>query len=1000
MQSMIQFVTGIFEVTAVIVCVSWIWVNAYHYYPMIVTSLGSIIGRVTSSGQRATTLSDEELPTVDVLLPAYHESEVIENSIASVRDANYPREKITLAVLVEPDDRETRSKLERIENEYEFTVITVPESYPGESNKPRALNYGFERLEGNIVSITDAEDIVDPDLYRRVAERLVVDDCDYVQGRLDMVNEDDGWMNIMFRAEYGYWYKVNTPAKYHRGYPIPLGGTTCFFPRELLEEMSERRFEEYDDPWSDKEWEWVREHDLDGYRPWDPNNVTEDFELGLFLWQEGYTPGYVDVTPTDEESPLSLHAWVRQRTRWKKGKIQTFLQYARHPPESLREKIHVYTQSAVPHLGPINLLSVIVILLGANLFGYQLRQITSIILISAFALALVMLGLYSYGYWSVSDKSRGVRLRRTAVVGLTLPFYWVLQWLADMRALKQAYSGEYHWAKTTHFGRNVNPDGGVRQGTFLGHDRDEALSVHGRLLALLGMLSLAAILRLYNFAEWSLYGDELYSITSRGALPIQQLLTVPLSLDSHPPFYYLVLHYWMDLFGNSVASARSLSVVFSLGAMVLLYKLGSELFDDRVGLLATLLFALSSFQVHYGRITRMYSLFAFLTLASWYGFVRLGDNGTRRSIFGYVVATALLIYTHVFGLFVLGAQHLYVLLSETKAGLKWRRWLKVQAIVGVFVMPWLLMLATRVISLLTSGSEGTIISWVPTPNVGIITHTILRYAGWPHHFPIINESWLSRTVAAVLVFIYVGCVVLSFIRFGETEKYEFTDIPKVGQLSTLFVVPIAAPFLVSFFVVPIYFPRFTLPASLALFLLVAVGILNISNRWRQVAVVALIVLCSLTLVGQYHATDTRADWEGAAACLNQNAGDGDAVLYQTFWIQNYVEYYQNTPGVEKFGVLSPDELTQNREYGRNLSQIRRLSARFDRIWLVQYQPSDENRIRSTLDDTHEVSHERDFGPLEVYLFQRDGKTENANTSCSGVSDSAELRPPSGVVSPT
>ncbi|WP_232686903.1 glycosyltransferase [Halobacterium zhouii] len=986
-------VSMVFEGVAILICLSWIWVNSYHYYPMVVTALESLLQRATgpaSTGQDLVangsqpaspdsltlTIPEQELPSIDVLLPAYREGSVIEHSIGSIREADYPQDKLTVTVLLEPDDDETTEVLDRIEDDYEFDALTVPPEYPGDQNKPRALNYGFEKISGDVVSITDAEDVVHPKLYRGVAEKLAAGH-DYVQGRLDMVNENDGWMNLLFRAEYGYWYLVNTWAKYKRRYPIPLGGTTCFFPRELLETMSERRLEKYEDPWSETDWAWVEDHALQGYRPWDPQNVTEDFELGLFLWQEGYNAGYLRDTPTDEESPLSMHAWVRQRTRWKKGKIYTFFQYLRYPPDTTEGKFHVYTQSAVPHLGPVSLVATAVLLLGANLLGYPLHPITSTVLIAGFLMATVVVALYAYGYWTVSEKPWPMRLRRSTVVALTLPMYWFMQWVADVRALRQTYAGELHWAKTTHFGRNVDPDATAISGTTAypadgepTADAENSGWVNTEhLLALASVVFVGVGLRIYGLTDWSLYGDELYSVTSRAALPVRELLMVPLPLDSHPPLYYLLLHYWMDLFGNSVASIRSMSVLLGAGAILIMYALGTELYDSRTGLLAAFLLAISTFHIHYSRVARMYSLFVLLALASWYGFTRLRTRSTSASVV-YVVSTALLVYTHVFGLFVVAAQYVYVLLSETNAGLDWRRWAGVQAAVGVLTAPWVARLTFHVWALLTGVREGGIISWVPPPRIGIVTNTVLRYVGWPHNFPLLVESGWSRLVAAVLVVVYVVCAVLAVATYTDDREWQFADISAVGQLSVLLAVPIVVPFLVSYLVTPVYFPRFTIPASLALFLLVAAGITNISARKHQIAVLVVIVACSGVLVGQYHTTSTEADWAASGECLTEGTEPGDLVLYQTFWTQNYVEYYQQSPGVTKRGVLSPDEPTANREYALNLTQVRAAAADHDQVWLFQYQPSAANRLLSTLRETHSITLVRDYGPMYVYRLER------------------------------
>jgi len=76
----------------------------------------------------------------------------------------------------------------------------------------------------------------------------------------------------------------------------------------------------------------------------------------------------------------------------------------------------------------------------------------------------------------------------------------------------------------------------------------------------------------------------------------------------------------------------------------------------------------------------MYSLFALLTIASWYGFVRL-RSGSHTSTLGYIVGTVLLLYTHAYGLFVLASQYLYVALSERWVGRDLRKWLSIQAVV-------------------------------------------------------------------------------------------------------------------------------------------------------------------------------------------------------------------------------------------------------------------------------------------------------------------------------
>jgi len=294
----------------------------------------------------------------------------------------------------------------------------VPEAYPGSPNKPRALNYGFESTTGDIVGIIDAEDIIDPDLFDHVYGGLVREDCDYVQGILDMVNEGDGWKNTMFRAEYAWWFRWLLPAFHYTGYPVPLGGTTNFARRSVLADISTRRRDEYGDPWNDTQWNWIEEHQLDGYIPWDPRNVTEDFELGLFLWKEGYELGLIDSV-TWEESPLTWNGWLRQRTRWQKGKIYSFIQYAYHRPDGWYARFHLFMQSFLPHLAPINVAGIVLLAMIANLLGVGMPIGAAIVLVLVLVFLVQTNALHAVSYWQVSDRSLPVRIGNDAFRGMS-----------------------------------------------------------------------------------------------------------------------------------------------------------------------------------------------------------------------------------------------------------------------------------------------------------------------------------------------------------------------------------------------------------------------------------------------------------------------------------------------------------------------------------------------------------------------------------------------------
>lgn len=463
-----QYDRFVVAVIALVFGIIWLTVNLYHLYPYVQAFVVPLLFRTTPIDDlyvESRDISDvptEELPTIDVLLPAYREGNVIHQSISSIRRTNYPQELVNINVLLEPDDDETRAAIADLEDAFEFREITivpdyeeivVPRKHPGLPNKPRALNYGFELTDGDIVGIIDAEDIVDPDLFVQVYSGLVEDDLDYVQGILDMVNEGDGWLNTVFRGEYAWWFRWLLPAFHDSGYPVPLGGTTNFFHRSVLEEISARRIEQYGDPWNAEQRTWFAENGLDGLIPWDPRNVTEDFELGLFLWKEGYDFGLLEAT-TSEESPLSLEQWIRQRTRWQKGKVYSFIQYAHHRPTGIAANFHVFMQSILPHLAPVNIAGIVIVAMAANTLGLGMPIGVAVVLVLGLVFLVEINVFHAFSYWRVSESSLPTRFSRAVVILLTLPVYWVPLWGAELRAMKQVYTKQLDWEKTSHHGRN------------------------------------------------------------------------------------------------------------------------------------------------------------------------------------------------------------------------------------------------------------------------------------------------------------------------------------------------------------------------------------------------------------------------------------------------------------------------------------------------------------------------------------------------------------------
>ncbi|MDQ0511670.1 glycosyltransferase [Ancylobacter amanitiformis] len=245
---------------------------------------------------------DRRLPVYSLIVPLYREARIVPQLVAALRAIDYPPEKLQILLVIEADDPQTAAALADHANRPGFEVLIAPGAGP--RTKPKALNAALPFARGSIVGIFDAEDIPDPDQLRRVCALFASRGgakIGCVQARIAIDNVADSWITRQFAAEYAGHFDVLLPLLGGCRLPFPLGGTSNHFRREVLEEIG----------------------------GWDPYNVTEDADLGVRLVRHGWKAAVIDST-TGEEAPRRFHAWLRQRTRWYKGWMQTIPRGSQH----------------------------------------------------------------------------------------------------------------------------------------------------------------------------------------------------------------------------------------------------------------------------------------------------------------------------------------------------------------------------------------------------------------------------------------------------------------------------------------------------------------------------------------------------------------------------------------------------------------------------------------------------------------------------------------------
>lgn len=388
----------------------------------------SIVGLTIPPVRRNATaeLDESSLPLYTILVPMYRESSItITNLAKNLQQLDYPLHKLDIKMVVEADDDETIEIIKSLQLPAFFEIVRVPPSEP--RTKPKACNYALKFSRGEFVVIYDAEDQPEPGQLKLAIKtfRESNDKLACIQCALNYYNSRENWLTRMFTMEYTFWFDLMLPAMSRLRIPIPLGGTSNHFRTDFLNQMV----------------------------AWDPYNVTEDADLGIRMNRLGYESKVIAST-TWEEATSRVISWIKQRTRWLKGYMQTYLVHLRRPLSLYRDfgavdfiAYHLFIGGTV-FSSLVNLLLFIVFIITVIIGFDETRFLfPSFILECALFnlvvgnLLLMLLHLLAIWRRKMYDMIPYV---------ITVPVYWLLASIASYRALYQLLFNPFYWDKTEH----------------------------------------------------------------------------------------------------------------------------------------------------------------------------------------------------------------------------------------------------------------------------------------------------------------------------------------------------------------------------------------------------------------------------------------------------------------------------------------------------------------------------------------------------------------------
>ena len=443
-------------------------------------------------------------------------------------------------------------------------------------------------------------------------------------------------------------------------------------------------------------------------------------------------------------------------------------------------------------------------------------------------------------------------------------------------------------------------------------------------------------LRVLNPGGEGLWLDETFSLWVANH-SVADMLQWIVKIDSHPPLYYLLLHYWIALNGNTPYYARLLSALFGAATIPVIYLIGKRMSGAVMGFAAAVIFALSPFNIYYAQETRMYTLLTFNAAVAIYALVRLLTD--PRSV--RPIGSQFREYVHAWR--TLGPvepdvekEFSYKDLTRNQTG--WRgwifrhRWSPIQSIETD--LAWV---AFIVFSAATLLSHNTAVFFTLATNIFVLSLMLYQrkkksgsppafqapsFGNWimaqigifilwsPWIFAFIQQTsrvyqdfWIpkptwdtiTQTLRALLnpsapgqisqVMTWIMCVVLCFGVVYYRKKLSIFLF-----LAALFAIPFLGELIVSIRR-PIFFDRTLIWITIPLFLLLAAGIVRLRFRLLMIVVLGILATNYLFSTGDYYRWVHKEDWSTAAGYVANFAENDDLVLFNSNFVVIPFDYY-------------------------------------------------------------------------------------------------------------
>jgi len=462
---------------------------------------------------------------------------------------------------------------------------------------------------------------------------------------------------------------------------------------------------------------------------------------------------------------------------------------------------------------------------------------------------------------------------------------------------------------------------------------DKVSASRWRRWALLLLIAASFALRSCDLAAKSLWTDEGLTVSraeqpvglvvkNQNLIPVEpnyydgsevEVVTTP---DVHPPLYFLLTHFWMQIAGRSEFIIRFPSVLASTLVLPLLFALGSALLSKESGLWAVLLAAVSPFYTWHAQEARMYAWVILFAVTSVYAFLPLLRANTKsHQYLTYLMATSALLYTHYTGFLLLAFELVVYAIHQSRRGGRLRSTFVILVVMTLALIP-LAPYIRRVLGLSFFGFVSRPLS-------------VLVAEAWSYFSLGVSESLIRPfwQTAPFLALFAVGALMVDVPR--RLEGWMVC----LGHLA----LPLLLFHITSYFKPNYMNPRHLLVISPAWELVMAQGVTTLRRRfWPGLVLLLGLALCFRGRAN-YDIFSSHRLWKddirGAIDYIESRARPGDAIVLHDPVIRLTVDYYYD----------GPYPLTSIPGYGQDdeqeaIDQFAEWARRYERVWFLYGPP--------------------------------------------------------------